>query len=50
MGRPRSIHDLHNPNRDLSDPNWISSEAYHIEMKNKMRKYKANRNEFDEED
>ncbi len=25
--------DVNNPNRDLSDPNWISARAYHYQMK-----------------
>lgn len=29
--------DVNNPNRDLSDPNWISSGAYHHEMRKQMK-------------
>ena len=34
--------DQYNPNRDLSDPNWISAGAYHHEMK-KQIDYKRSR-------
>ena len=34
--------DINNPNRDLSDPNWISSGAYHHEMSKKTSKSNSN--------
>jgi len=36
--KPRWIRDLNNPNRDLSDPNWISVEGAHAETKSRMAK------------
>jgi len=32
MTNARWVGDQNNPNRDLSDPNWISREGYHIEQ------------------
>jgi DNA-directed RNA polymerase subunit M/transcription elongation factor TFIIS len=44
-----SSYDMNNPNRDLSDPNWISRGASHAEQRDRMATRQANADRYERE-
>jgi hypothetical protein len=44
-----SSYDMTNPNRDLSDPNWISRGASHAEQRDEMATRQANADRYERE-